>query len=221
MAWTLALRLPGVTTPTRAELYGVRWLLERRPSGVFCVAMGETLLYEGHLGLPTDEDVEARVELRAPEHVVELALANDVVLAPGSKLEGWVPIPLNQRLVVSGSFGDACLVSLTDPDLRLGWREGEGYHHAQEETFRSEPMPGGRDRNRLWLRMALDNQGRELVRPKRCQLRLMACDILEEHGLAIGPKVCWTFGEKSDLRLEAPRAPILSPDFQRADAAHS
>lgn len=220
MAWTLALALPGATTPTRAEFYGLRWLVERRDSGLFCVAMADTLRFEGYLGLP-DEDVEARLELRAPEHPVEVTLRNGVVLAPAAKLEGWLPVPVHQRLVVSGSFGDATLVTITDPDLRVGWREDEGYHHVQEETFRDSPEPGSRDAHRLWLRLAIDNPTREAVQAKRCPLPLAGCDILQEHGLAMGPRVHWTLGESGSIRLEAPRAPILSPQFKRADASSS
>ena len=228
MACTIEIPLPGRNAPARVELCGMRWLLERRSNGIFCVAMDETLRFEGWIGLPEEDGLRARLELLAPQHPIELSLASEIVLAPQSVLAGWVPVPLNQRLLVQGSFGELCLVMLEHPDLRIGWREGEGYHHAQRETFRAELEPRGRDRGKLWLRFALDNAASSVdksvatvIRPKRCRLPLTNCDILSEHGLAIGPRVHWSFGERGRVELEAPSASILAPAFRRAEGSAS
>lgn len=216
MPSTTPISLPGVTTPTRVVFHGVRWLLERRARGVFCVAMDETgLLHEGFIGLPDGQSVEARVELRAPDHPVEVSLACDIVLTPSSSLSGWLPVPMQQRLLVTSTFGDAPVVTLSHPDLRMAWREGEGYHHAQEETFRADVEPLSRDRHRMWMQLELENHSAELVRPKRLPLAIQACDIVSEGGFAFGPKIRWTFGETSTVQLEAPSTHLLSPDFKR------
>ncbi|MCA8969767.1 MAG: hypothetical protein KDC95_08290 [Planctomycetes bacterium] len=217
MAHHLAIALPGDTTPTRAELYGVRWMLERRSGSIFCVAMDDTLLFEGHVGVP-DEDLEARVEVRFPEHPVELTFSNSVVLAPRSRMLGWIPIPSSQRFVVSGPGGDSVLATTHDRDLRLGFREGEGYHHAQDESFRDTLACLPRDRNRIWLAMTLENQGSDVWRPKRCRLELSTQEIVQNGDLCLGPRVVWTrcveqgdgasgHAGKETVRLDVPRLP--------------
>lgn len=224
MSCTTPISMPGIASPSRTEFFGVRWLLERRADGVFCVAMDDAgLLFEGFVGLPDQakEKIEARLELRAPENAVDITLANELVLTPKSKLAGWLPVPFNQRLVVNASFGDAPVVTLGHPELRLAWREGEGYRHAQDESFRPDVTPLPRDRRRMWLRVQLENRSAELVRPKRLPLELQSCDIVAAHGMAFGPKVLWDFAETSTVRFAKPQSAepnerLLSPDFQRA-----
>lgn len=226
MALQHAIPRPRVGAPTRVEVHGVRWLLEQRGTAVFCVAMDDTLLFEGYLALPAESEglaSEACIEVHAPDYPVELSFANNIVLAPTGKLAGYVPLPTTQRFVVRTQAGAFVLATTSDRDLRLGFRENEGYHHAQEESLRDvmEPLP--RDRNRFWIRLEIENRGCDVWRPKRCRLDLAGRDILRNGDVLIGPRVQWVRDEQEQLHIAAGPSHAVAPATPvvvDADAEH-
>ena len=229
MALHHAISLPRVGAPTRVEVHGVRWLLEKRGAAIFCAAMDDTLLFEGYLALPAESEDEAStdqastgqasndqareacIEVHAPDYPVELSFANSIVLAPTGKLAGYVPLPTTQRFVVRTQAGAFVLATTSDRDLRLGFRENEGYYHAQEESLRDvmEPLP--RDRNRFWIRLEIENRGCDVWRPKRCRLDLAGRDILRNGEVLIGPRVQWIRDEQEQLHIAAAPSHAVAP----------
>ncbi len=217
MALSANVPLPAWARPVRCQLCGVQWVLERRADGVHCVASDGAVLWEGMLGLP-ENDAELTLEVMPPRYPIELELESHIVLAPGGEVRGWIAVPLETRLLWSGAGAVDELVRLEPPGLRVGWRDGEGYHHPLVARLSKAPR-AERGERCLWLRAYFSNRGPETVRPQRCRLSLASIRLRRMRGVVVGPRVTWVFGIRGGVRVtELPgwkRPQILQPDFRR------
>jgi len=215
MGFRLDAPVPSVGRPVRLELLGVQWLFERRAEGVACVAVEESLAYEGLLGLP--EDGLLRIEPVLPRHALEVRITSNLVLAPGSRVKGWLALPVEQRISFVDGDGAQQLLVLEESRLRTGWRDGSGYYHPWTSGFHLQPRKDlGR---RAWVRTFIRNRAADVIEADLCRLALGDLDVEVLRGLAIGPGVHWSFGIGGGVRVRpVPRfsgSPVLRAGFPR------
>lgn len=229
MLYVIDAELPSQAKPLRLDFCGVQWLLERDASGVRCLAIEGGILFEGLLGLP-ESGGRLRFAASALRHPVELTLAKEMALAPGGQLRGYVDVPLDQRLLyVSEEGSDASqidagqeLVLLREPKLRLGWRDKDGYYHPWTSEFRQLPRyEAGRVGCKLWLRMRIKNQSKQVQKAKHCRINLEGMTAQVLRGMAFGPGLDWSLGpgahihyrELPELGKKDPDSPLLGDGY--------
>jgi len=217
MFYAVDARSPSTGEPLSLEFGGRRWLLERSRHGVTVyVLRGEETVHESLLGLP-ERGCDLRFEGMAPRHPIELGIGTELTLAPGGQVRGWLALPLDLRLVHVPE-GDAPqpaegqeLLRVRDPELRLGWREGQGYHHPWDSRLLRAPGDADEDRHRrerLWLRARIRNDSEHVVHTRRCRIALAGFPARVLRGMAMGPSMDWNIGPLGGIRFR--HLPVLT-----------
>jgi hypothetical protein len=202
----------------QVRLLDFEWTLEARPDGLRCMAVADRVRFDGWLGVPAGTAC-LHVSALPPRFRVEVELESDLVLVPGGAIRGWFDVPLRQRLWMRGGNGaehELCVVE--DPELRTGWREGEGYYHPWRSAWTSRPgvppVPA-----RLWLRARAVNMGPAVARPRQLRLDLAGRELHLLRGLAIGPGIVWRLGREEEVELR--RLPRIAARRPRAAVRES
>ncbi|PIE24422.1 MAG: hypothetical protein CSA62_03865 [Planctomycetota bacterium] len=188
MAFSYDAPLPCPGLPIRLTLAGVQWLVEADAQWARCVAIGREILFQGLLALP--EKGRLILSCHPPTLPLELRFEQPLILVPGTGIQGWVALPLRQRLCCdSGAGSNLELVKLEDPGLSTAWREGLGYFHPFDLKLEREPRRLDEDLGlRFWVRLRFSNEGVEVQRVERLKLELGGYELASVRGgLPIGP----------------------------------
>lgn len=198
-ALTIRLALPERGEATRLRCGGFEIVLERVRGGLLLLVHDGQEAQRHYLGVPRDGALA--LEATAPEHRVQVRLADSVRVAPGGRLCGYIELPLPHRLVWLPPEGrPQPLVEIVPRELRMAWVEDEhhqGYVHCTESVFLQhveavEPGAGA------VVPVALCNRGTEVVAPAELLLSLRRRELRSGRGrvLAAPRRVVFDGGER-------------------------
>jgi hypothetical protein len=162
----IALPLPAPGRVSMVEGAGLQLVLEQERGGLRLLSHDGLFEATHHLALPAGGALQVRWS--APEHPLAILLRDEVALAPGSRLRGYVVVPMGGRIELAGSRNGAPLLEILPTTLRLTWREGAYAHEAAVRWIRRwhrHRCGGG-----LVVPLVLRNLGRTPQRPARLHL---------------------------------------------------
>ena len=139
----MSVPLPQEGETTRIQK-GALSLLLRRERGALCLVTrerphdgGEEQEKLHYLGLP--KHGELQLLARAPEYRVRVRVRDQLTLAPGGRIRGYVAVPLPHRLVWKKPNGRLePLLDVLPRELKTSWLgegAGGGYIHEVESSF--------------------------------------------------------------------------------------
>ena len=188
MAFSYDAPMPSPGLPIRLTLAGVQWLVEADAEWSRCVAIGREILFQGLVALP--ERGRLSLSCHTPTLPIELRFLQPLILAPGTRMQGWVALPLTQRLCCEpDQVTHQELVRLEDPALSTAWREEGGYYHPFDLQLEREPRRMDEDQGlRFWVRLRLSNEGAQVHRVDRLWFELAGEELWSVRGgVPIGP----------------------------------
>jgi hypothetical protein len=202
------LPLPPFGQATRLNAGGIQLVLEGVRGGLRLLSHDGLQARTHHLAVP--EGGALAVVPASPEHPLRVQVSEPLAVGPGSRLRGYVHVPLPYRILwVRGDGFEESLLELPSSELRTAWLgegPGGGYAHMAASAF-SIGLNGSIPARGVVVPVVLCNRGLRTWQPAELALRLRDRDLRFLRGRVIASprRMVWQDGRCEELLRPFPR----------------
>jgi hypothetical protein len=199
---TIPLLRPGPGQSRRLQLGSLELVFEPVRGGFTLLCLDGKGARTWSLGLP--ESGSLRVDLRMPEHPVEVVTRDPVLLLPGGRLRGYLQVPLQAALVFEDPEGTSHhLAELTTGRLQTEWREATAsYVHCNVSPL-LQRLPPPDDDLAFVVPVRLRSDAAATVSPARLPLPDVSAQLRPLRGHLVSAPVRLLFVNSTQARTEA------------------